>query len=152
MKKLLPQANTLATVVRTFKLIANTKDCKLNDIAEFNKFELRQAAYYSNACLFLGLIDEGLKLTPLGEEIMREPKQAKVRIYEQIIKDELIGQIFAKTVLYPKEIAINEGKEIVRENYPEYGEAVIDRRTKCLIGWCEEIIGYMMKKNTFDGR
>ena len=70
MKKLLPQANTLATVIRTFKFIANTMNCTLNDIADFNKFEVRQAAYYSNACYFLELIDENLKLTSLGEDIL----------------------------------------------------------------------------------
>jgi hypothetical protein len=143
MKKLLPQANTLATVIRTFKLIGNTMNCTLTDIASFNNFELRQASYYSNACYFLDLIDENLKLTPLGEDIMQDPKKAKVRIYEQILKNELIGQLFAKTALYPKRTAVKEGKEIVRALYPDYGEAVIDRRTKCLIGWCEEIIDYI---------
>lgn len=144
MKKLLPQANTLATVIRTFKLIGNSMGCTLADIASFNEFELRQASYYSNACFYLGLIDEELKLTPLGEDIMKTPKDAKVRIYELIIKHELIGQLFAKTALYTKRTAVKEGKELVRSLYPEYGEAVIDRRTKCLIGWCEEIIEYMM--------
>lgn len=143
MKKLLPQANTLATVIRTFKLIGNTMNCSLDDIADFNKFDIRQASYYSNACLFLDLIDENLHLTPLGEDIMQEPRRAKIRIYELIIKNELIGQLFAKTALYPKRTAVKEGKELVRARYPEYGEAVIDRRTKCLIGWCEEIIDYM---------
>ena len=75
---------------------------------------------------------------------MKTPKDAKVRIYELIIKHELIGQLFAKTALYTKRTAVKEGKELVRSLYPEYGEAVIDRRTKCLIGWCEEIIEYMM--------
>ena len=74
---------------------------------------------------------------------MQEPKRAKVRIYEQIIKNKLIGQLFAKTVLYSKRVAVKEGKEIVKNLYPEYGEAVIDRRTKCLIGWCEEILDYL---------
>ena len=143
MKKLLPQANTLATVIRTFKFIANTMNCTMNDIADFNKFDVRQAAYYSNACYFLDIIDENLKLTPLGEDIMQDPRKAKVRIYELIIKNELTGLLFAKTALYPKRIAVKEGKDIVRTYYPEYGEAVIDRRTKCLIGWCEEIIDYM---------
>ncbi len=148
MKKLLPQANTLATVIRTFKLIGNTVNCTLNDIAEFNKFEVRQASYYANACYFLNLIDDNLKLTPLGQNIMQEPKQAKVKIYELIIKNELIGQLFAKTALYSEETAIKEGKELIRALYPEYGEAVIDRRTKCLIGWCVEILDYMkMQKN-----
>ena len=118
-------------------------NCTLSDIASFNNFEMRQASYYSNACFFLGLIDESLKLTPLGEDIMTDPRNAKVRIYELIIKHELIGQLFAKTALYPKRKVIRDGKALVRSLYPEYGEAVIDRRTKCLIGWCEEIIDYM---------
>ncbi len=143
MKKLLPQANTLATVIRTFKLIGNTMNCTLKDIANFNDFELRQASYYSNACFFLDLIDEDLKLTSLGKDIMDDPKNAKVRIYELIIKHELIGQLFAKTALYSKQIAIKDSKKIVKALYPDYGEAVIDRRTRCLIGWCEEIINYM---------
>lgn len=143
MKKLLPQANTLATVIKTFKLIGNVTDCSLDDIADFNKFDRRQAAYYSNACYFLGLIDDDLHLTPLGEEIMEEPKKAKVRVYELIIEHELLGQLFAKTALYPNHIAVREGKRLVKSLYPDYGEAVIDRRTKCLIGWCEEIIEYI---------
>ena len=78
---------------------------------------------------------------------MKEPRQAKVRIYELIIKHELIGQLFAKTALYPKNVVEEEGKELVRSLYPDYGEAVIDRRTKCLIGWCEEIIDFMKNSN-----
>lgn len=117
--------------------------CTMADIASFNEFELRQASYYSNACYYLDLINEDLSLTPLGKDILTDPQKAKVRIYELIIKHDLIGKIFAKTALYPKRKAIKEGKELVREAYPEYGDAVIDRRTKCLIGWCEEIIEYM---------
>ena len=142
-KKLLPQANTLATVIRTFKLIGNTVNCTLDDIAEFNQFDKRQAMYYSNACLFMDLVDENLKLTPLGEKLMVDPKLAKIHIYELIIKHELIGKIFAKRALFTREIALKEGKELVRTLYPEYGEAVIDRRTRCLIGWCEEIIEFI---------
>lgn len=143
MKKLLPQANTLATVIRTFKLIANTEKCTLDEIAEFNKFEKRQASYYTNACYFLGLINEDLTLTPLGEDIMLDPKNAKVRVYELIIKHELIGQLFAKTSLYSKRTAVRESKKIIKALYPEYGEAVIDRRTNCLIGWCVEVVDYI---------
>lgn len=147
MKKLLPQANTLSTVIRTFKFIGNTMNCTLNDIADFNRFEVRQASYYSNACFFLDLIDENLRLTSLGEDIMHEPKQAKVRIYELIIKNELTGQLFAKTALYSKSTAVKDCKELVKKYYPEYGEAVIDRRTQCLIGWCEEILDFIKTQN-----
>lgn len=144
-KKLLPQANTLATVIRTFKLIANIPDCTLDQIASFNKFEKRQASYYANACFFLDLINEDLSLTPVGVDIMSDPKNAKVRIYELIIEHELTGILFSKTALYSKETAIKEGKKIVKSIYPEYGDAVIDRRTRCIIGWCEEIIDFIKK-------
>ena len=151
MKKLLPQANTLDTVIKTFIQIANMMDCTLDDIAELNDFDKRQAAYYSNACYFLDLIDENLQLTPLGQDIMEEPRKARVRIYEIIIGNELIGKLFAKTALYSKSRAVREGKELVRQLYPEYGEAVIDRRTRCLIGWCQEIIGYMNSRSSRNG-
>ena len=77
---------------------------------------------------------------------MSEPRSVKVNVYEIIIRHELIGQLFAKTALYSKRIAVRDGKELVRAIYPDYGEAVIDRRTRCLIGWCEEIIEYMKSK------
>ena len=71
------------------------------------------------------------------------PLTNKVKIYEQILTNELIGQLFAKTALYSKRVALKECKELVKSLYPEYGEAVIDRRTKCMIGWCEEIMDYL---------
>lgn len=147
MKKLLPQANTLSLVIRTFRLIANSTNCTLDEIADFNDFEKRQASYYSNACLFLGLINEDLSLTSLGKEIILNPSEMKVRIYELIIEHELIGRLFSKTALYPKNVAIAKGKSLVKSLYPKYGEAVIDRRTRCLIGWCEEIIDYMKMRS-----
>jgi len=147
MKKLLPQANTLATVIRTFRFIGNTMNCTLADIASFNEFELRQASYYTNACFFLDLINEDLTLTPLGKDVMRDPNNTKIRIFELIIKHELISHLFAKTALYSKREAIKQGKELVGVLYPEYGEAVIDRRTKCLIGWCEEILDFIKTQN-----
>lgn len=147
MTKILPQANTLATVIRTFKLIGNCSNCSLDDVANFNQFRKRQASYYTSACYYLDLIDEHMELTTLGEEILTSPQNAKIRIYELIIKHELIGQIFAKTALFSKRTALKESKDLVRRLYPDYGEAVIDRRTRCLMGWCEEIIKYMREQS-----
>ena len=119
MKKLLPQANTLSLVIRTFRLIANSTNCTLDEIADFNDFEKRQASYYSNACLFLGLINEDLSLTSLGKEIILNPSETKVRIYELIIEHELIGRLFSKTALYPKNVAIAKRKSLVKSLYPK---------------------------------
>ena len=80
-------------------------------------------------------------------QIILNPSETKVRIYELIIEHELIGRLFSKTALYPKNVAIAKGKSLVKSLYPKYGEAVIDRRTRCLIGWCEEIIDYMKMRS-----
>ena len=147
MKKLLPQANTLDTVIRTFRFASNKNNCTLGDIANFIQFRVRQAAYYSNACFFLGLLDDNLEPTDLGRKILEEGKDTRKRIYEVIISHELIGRLFAKTALLPQKVAIKEGKKIVKDLYPEYGDAVIDRRTKCLIGWCKEILDYIKSQH-----
>ena len=52
MKKLLPQANSLDTVIKVFVYVASKQSCTQSDIADFCSFEPRQAAYYLNACYY----------------------------------------------------------------------------------------------------
>lgn len=143
MKKLLPQANTLATVIKTFIYVSNKENCSLHDVAQFCGFEVRQASYYCNACYYLGLLNEDLKSTDLGLDILTNARDVRRRVYELIVNDELIGKIFAKRLLYGKDVAICFGIDLIRNLYPDYSNAVIDRRAKSLVGWCEEIIRYI---------
>lgn len=147
MKKLLPQANTLNTVIRTFRYICIKEDCTLSDIATFNNFDVRQASYYANACYFLDLIGPDLKPTEVGRSIFEDTKDLKTRIYELIIGHPVIGKLYAKRSLLSKRIAVTEGKEYIRSLYGDYSEAVISRRTKCMIGWCEEVLDYVSKNH-----
>lgn len=88
MKKILPQANNLNTLIKVFIYYSNKKECSLQDIADFCNFEIRQASYYLNACVFLGLIDEDNKLSQIGKEIITDVSTIRQSIYIRIITDD----------------------------------------------------------------
>lgn len=142
MTKLLPQANTLDTVIKTFVYASNKENCTMQDISVFCGFTDRQANYYASACHYLDLLDGNMKPTELGKSFLEDMTTVRVKIYELVINDTLIGHIFHFMLLYPKD-AIRLSREWVAAHYPEYGTAVIERRTQCLMGWCQEIIDYI---------
>ena len=141
MKKLLIQANNLQTVIDVFKFIYQTPGCSMSQVAQHIGFTLRQANYYTNACLYLGLIDESMKPTPLAHDIFENSSSCiKERIYECIISDELIGKIFAQMKLQPQCDIYKYAEAIVKDNYPGYSETVYKRRINNIITWCDIII------------
>ncbi len=94
MSKLLPQANTLATVIKTFVFVSNKRDFTLQDVASFCAFDIRQASYYINACIYLGLLEEDNSISALGEEALLDIGRVRQRVYEILLNDGLIGKIF----------------------------------------------------------
>ena len=140
MKKLLPQANNLDTIVKVFIYACNKINCSQNDIAEFCHFEPRQAAYYLNACYYLGILDENGHKNELSEDILKDSSRVKLRVYERIINDPIIGEIFTRKLLFPEDDNKAFANEWLRRNYPEYSDAVIERRASTLINWCDEIL------------
>lgn len=143
MKKLLPQANSLNRVVDVFIYYGCRKDCSVQDVAAFCQFEPRQAQYYLNAAVYLDLLDQDLAVTDFGQRLLGDSSNIKRAIYERIISDEVIGKIFAHMILYPYEDPKIFGVEYLTSLYPEYGDAVIQRRLSTLISWCKEIIDYI---------
>lgn len=145
MKKLLPQANSLETLIKVFVYVSVMEECSLADIASFCNFEQRQASYYLNACYYLDLVDENGNVTDFGRTIMDKYEAPQTAIYERIIIDPVIGKIFSHMLLFPNEdqnlFAIN----LLTPLYPEYGDAVIRRRASTLRSWCEDII-YIIRK------
>ena len=139
MKKLLPQANNLDTLIKVFIYFGNKENCTINDIANFIGFEPRQAQYYLSACIYLDLIDETPKLTVFGKSLFNEPSLIKDKIYERIISDEIIGKIFAHLLLFNDDIK-DYSCNVIRHYYPEYSDAVIERRASTLNNWCERVI------------
>ena len=140
MKKLLPQANKLDTVIKVFVYACNKINCTQNDIATFCGFEPRQAAYYLNACYYLGLINEDGSVSELGKEILIKPSDVKRRVYELIINDPLIGEIFAHKFLFPNDDDKAFAVYCIKKHFPDYSNAVIERRASTLLNWCDDIL------------
>ncbi len=139
MRKLLPQANNLDTLIKVFIYFGNKNECSIQDIADFIGFEPRQAQYYLSACIYLDLIDEEQKLTKFGKSLFDEPSEIKNKIYERIISDEVIGKIFAHALLFDDDLKQYSCK-VIKDFYPNYSTAVIERRASTLKNWCEKII------------
>lgn len=139
MKKLLPQANNLDTLIKVFIYFGNKENCTINDIANFIGFEPRQAQYYLSACIYLDLIDEKPKLTEFGKSLFEDPTTIKNKIYERIISDEVIGKVFAHLLLFNDDVK-DYSFEIVKNYYQDYSYAVIERRASTIKNWCEKIL------------
>ena len=146
MKRLLPQANNLDTVVKVFVYACNKINCTQNDIAGFCGFEPRQAAYYLNACYYLGLTDETGHVSELGAEVLQDPSSVKLRVYELIINDSIIGEIFAHLFVFPDDDNKAFAYNWLKRNYPDYSDAVIRRRASTLLNWCDEILNSPLLK------
>lgn len=141
MKKLLIQANNLQTVLDVFTFIYQTPGCSKALVAKHIGFTLRQADYYTNACLYLGLIDESMEPTPLAHDIFENSSSCiRKRIYECIITDELIGKVFARRLLQPQCDIFKYAETIAKDKFPGYSEAVYNRRINNIITWCDTII------------
>ena len=71
MKKILIQANNLDTVVDSFMYIYLHKGCTKRELADYCGFSMRQVDYYTNACKYLGLINQDWTPTELAEDIFK---------------------------------------------------------------------------------
>lgn len=141
MKKILIQANNLNTVIDVFMYVYLHPNCKKQDVADLCGFSLRQVDYYTNACKYLGLIDEIWKPTPLAKDIF-ENSRAEIpeRIYQLIKSDEMMGQIYDWMVKHPEDNPSQYAKEVVMDFFPGFSEAVYNRRSDNIVKWCRKII------------
>lgn len=143
MEKLLPQANNIETIVDSFIFIATCKKYTAGGHAEFCHFDPRQSAYYTNACYYLGLIDDKKQLTEIGKQIF-ESKKIKQGVYEKIFTDKLFNAIYAKRAFEGENEAKNFAFKLLKSEYPTYGDEVIKRRTSSIMNWCEQIDKYLI--------
>ncbi len=143
MKRLLPQANSLTRVIDVFIYYGCRKNCSIQDVASFCQFEPRQAQYYLNAAVYLDLLNEDLQITDFGRKLLDDSSDIRRVIYERIISDDVIGKIFAHMLLYPQEDPKVFGSLYISSLFPEYGDAVIQRRLSTLVSWCKEILDYI---------
>ena len=143
MRKTLIQANNLDTVIDVFMYIYLHPGCKKQEIADYCGFSLRQVDYYVGACKYLDLLNNDWSPTDIATRMFEErPAEITECVYERIIGDELMGQIYKKMVESPTENHSELAKELVMDYYPGLSEAVYVRRSDNIVKWCKKIINY----------
>ena len=149
MRKSLPQANDLDHVIDVIAYVYNNPGCTLDDIAEYIGFTYRQARYYFDAARYLDMVDENRMPTGLTKDIYkRMPESITECVYERIITDELMGQVFAKAFLFPSYDIEKFSQELVSIYHPEIvGTTTFKRRSHVIVLWCERIIKYTTSKH-----
>lgn len=149
MKKLLPQANDLDKVIDVMTYIHFHPCCSYLDIANFIGFAERQAKYYTDACIYLDLVIEDRKPSVICEDIFKNsPQNITERVYERIITDELMGQVFARAYVLPDSDLDSFVQELVSYYHPEIvSSSTFERRTRNIVLWCKRIINYMNLKH-----
>lgn len=149
MKKLLPQANDLDKVIDVLTFIHYHPGCSYTEIADYIGFTERQAKYYADACVYLDLVVDGRKPSAVCEDIFKNtPQNVTERVYEKIITDDLMGQVFARTYVMPDSDLDAFAKELVSYYHPEIASSsTFERRTHNIVLWCKRIINYMNLKH-----
>jgi hypothetical protein len=149
MSKILPQANDLDKVIDVLIYIHYHPGCNYAEIAEYIGFTERQAKYYVDACEYLELIVGKRRPSAICEDIFKNtPENVTERVYEKIITDNLMGQVFAKIYVLPDTDIDSFARELVSCYHPEIVSAsTIERRAHNIVLWCKRIINYMNLKH-----
>jgi len=140
----LPQADKFERVVDLLSLLLE-RDLTKDDITENYEFDRRQTEYYTNAGLYIGLIEKDKKLlrkkpifrlTNEGRSILH--KRAKLKYLD------LINKILERQVFYLVfELTLKQGGippedaicKIISENRPDINDTTIKRRYSTVRGW-----------------
>lgn len=146
MKKILIQANNLDTVIDVLMYIYRHPGYSKQDIADFCGFSLRQVDYYTNACRYLGFLDANGQVTANIRAFIEEnPADVTDFVYSSIKNDKVIGLVYSRLSTNSYDDQISFTKELVRNEFPGYSEAVYERRASNMLKWCIKILNYENK-------
>lgn len=142
-----PQADKFERVVDLLSLLLE-RDLSKDDITENYEFERRDTDYYTNAGLYIGLIEKDksstrkksiFRLTSEGRSILRKrPKLKYLDLINKILERQVFYLVFELTLKLgeiPPEDAICK---IISENRPDINDTTIKRRcytVRCWISW-----------------
>jgi hypothetical protein len=144
----LPQANKFERIVYLLSLLLE-RDLTTDDITENYKFDRRQTDYYTNAGLYIGLIEKDksslkkpiFRLTSEGRSILhKRPKFKYLDLINKILEKKVFYLVFELTLKQgeiPPEDAICK---IISENRPDINDTTIKRRKSTVQGWISWIL------------
>ena len=140
----LPQADKFERVVDLLSLLFE-KDLTKDDITEKYQFDRRQTDYYTNAGLYIGLIENykdsltkkgTFCLTSEGRSILnKRPKFKYLDLINKILEKKVFYLVFELTLkqgdIPPKDAIC----KIILENRPDIKDTTIKRRYSTVRGW-----------------
>ncbi|MEG4115477.1 MULTISPECIES: type II restriction enzyme [unclassified Microcoleus] len=148
-KVTLPQADKFDRIVDLLSLLLE-RDLTTDDITDNYQFNRRQTGYYTNAGVYIGLIEKYkssiikkpiFRLTSEGRSILH--KRPKLKYLD------LINKILEKKVFYLVfELTLKQGEippedticKIISENRPDINDTTIKRRYFTVQGWVSWIL------------
>ena len=148
------QVNSFELVISLLENLYNNP-MTLQQIAEFMSFEKRQADYYYNAGLYLGLFqkitdDDNnilVTLSPLGEKIFKMSyKQRQLSLVKQILEHKIFMEFFDKAVDCGEIAPINDIKIRMAE-LNVCGEGQLYRRAGSVRSWLKWIFDLVDNEN-----
>lgn len=142
MSKNLPQANNIDKVIDVAIYIYHNPGASLDSIAEYEGFTYRQARYYYDACRYLELVDDSRKPTAILSDIIRtKPECVSECVFERVILDDYMGQIFARKCLFPQDDIESYARNILSIFHPELlSYSTVKRRAHVSVLWCDRIM------------
>lgn len=139
-----PQADDFEKIVT----IVNISDSNaLNDSVKLSQtlggITDRQVAYYLSAATFLGLIESEKGQKRFAQKCLEIRNINSYLQTAELISLILQNPVFSKVYSYTIVIGIQEVediKEVIKEYYPQYSDAIYERRAQTVLSWINWII------------
>jgi hypothetical protein len=145
-----PQANNFNRTIDLLGLLMENNLTK-DEIASYYNFEKRQADYYSNAAIYLGLVQKEsgngevtCELTTLGRKVMgKRHREKMLEIVRLILEHQIFNRVLRKYFDNSSPVTIEDIIEIMNTSYihnVERGSSTVGRRASTVLRWIEWIL------------
>ncbi|OHD12000.1 MAG: translation elongation factor [Spirochaetes bacterium GWD1_27_9] len=147
-----PQADKFERIIDLLGLLVE-KDLTKDEISENYQFDIRQADYYTNAGIYLNLIDKYTSneskeilysLSNKGRQIMRQKHKNKyLSLVKCILEHEIFNKVLTKYIKNGNLPIKKEVIEIMKNSYifnVGKDSTTIERRSSSVIGWVDWIL------------
>lgn len=140
-----PQANDFLKIIDLLGLLMEDNISK-DDIASSYNFEKRQADYYANSGVYLGLIKKGgnpCELTPLGRQVMsKRNRDKRLSIAGLILSHEVFNRTMRQYFETLSPVSINDIVTIMNDSYLHNisKNSTVVRRASTVSSWIKWIL------------
>ncbi len=147
-----PQANSFERVINICEILNDKNEISNDEITENYNFTNRQTGYYTNACLYLMLIEKGKNeqgdivyyLSEMGKSLFNKTNRERNLKYTELILSHKPFRLalldYLDNQVRPEKESIVEFMKISNINSVE-SEYTYNRRASTVISWIEWILG-----------